>query len=283
MFARPSLVLSRKAKPSSFHAGRRQMHIVDSVTENRCCSQATSIRCSTHVKQMRRHSKTWQWRAREHAQKAVEDGAQVDTTHHGGISSSQAHHFHNPIVTMHVTVKSCRSTAWRISLTRTALLLLLLLGHCSIPHSNVVVVAAICGVGIFASGDLGLLARRCSVSWGLNLLLGRMSGVVSVVVSAISALAAIALLLQYVSADHSVKKGRARTTASTFSMIARLARSMACLVPTSPISRSMSRPDAGETLILQPVEFCISLIDSPPVFVSKSRDEIQLDTTYPFL
>ena len=45
-------------------------------------------------------------------------------------------------------------------MTRTALLLLLLLGHCSIPHSNVVVVAAICGVGIFASGDLGLLARR---------------------------------------------------------------------------------------------------------------------------
>jgi len=84
-------------------------------------------------------------------------------------------------------------------LTRTALLLLLLLGHCSIPHSNVVVVAAICGVGIFASGDLGLLARRCSVSWGLNLLLCRMSGVVSVVVSTVSALAAIALLLQYVS------------------------------------------------------------------------------------
>src|ERR1700733_14267557 len=52
-------------------------------------------------------------------------------------------------------------------------------------------------------------------------------------------------------------------------MMARLARSMACLVPTSPISRSMSRPDAGETLILQPVEFCISLIDSPPVLVSK--------------
>src|SRR5271168_2753779 len=86
MFARPLLVSSRKVKPSSFHAGRRQMHIVDSVTENRCCSQATSIRCSTHVKQMRRHSKTWQWRAREHAQKAVEDGVQVDTTHHGGIS-----------------------------------------------------------------------------------------------------------------------------------------------------------------------------------------------------
>jgi uncharacterized YccA/Bax inhibitor family protein len=92
-------------------------------------------------------------------------------------------------------------------LTRTALLLLLLLGHCSIPHSNVVVVAAICGVGIFASGDLGLLARRYSVSWGLNLLLCRMSGVVSVVVSTVSALAAIALLLQYVSEDHLVEKG----------------------------------------------------------------------------
>jgi hypothetical protein len=117
--------------------------------------------------------------------------------------ASQAHHFHNPMVTMHVTVKSCRSTAWGISLTRTALLLLLLLllGHCSIPHSNVVVVAAICGVGIFASGDLGLLARRCSVRWGLNLLLCRMSGLVSVVVSAVSTLAAIALLLHYVSKD----------------------------------------------------------------------------------
>jgi hypothetical protein len=113
--------------------------------------------------------------------------------------ASQAHHFHNPMVTMHVTVKSCRSTAWGISLTRTALLLLLLLlGHCSIPHSNVVVVAAICSIGIIASGDLGLLARRCSVRWGLNLLLWRMSGLVSVVVSTVSTLAAIALLLHYV-------------------------------------------------------------------------------------
>jgi hypothetical protein len=103
------------------------------------------------------------------------------------------------MVTMHVTVKSCRSTAWGISLTRTALLLLLLLlGHCSIPHSNVVVVAAICSIGIIASGDLGLLARRCSVRWGLNLLLWRMSGLVSVVVSTVSTLAAIALLLHYV-------------------------------------------------------------------------------------
>ena len=183
------------------------MHIVDSVTENRCCSQATSIRCSTHIKQMRRHSKTWQWRAREHAQK-VDRGWRAGRHHTSRrYFSSQAHHFHNPIVTMHVTVKSCRSTAWRISLTRTALLLLLLLGHCSIPHSNVVVVAAICGVGIFASGDLGLLARRYSVSWGLNLLLCRMSGVVSVVVSTVSALAAIALLLQYVSEDHLVERG----------------------------------------------------------------------------
>src|ERR1700733_10662254 len=63
-------------------------------------------------------------------------------------------------------------------------------------------------------------------------------------------------------------------------MMARLARSMACLVPTSPISRSMSRPDAGETLILQPVEFCISLIDSPPVLVSKSWDEMQSQTKH---
>src|SRR3984885_7432622 len=110
-------------------------------------------------------------------------------TSHGGISL----HFHNPMVTMHVTVKSCRSTAWRISLTRTALLLLLLLlGHCSIPHSNVVVVAAICGIGIFASGDLRLLARRCSVRWGLNLLLWRVAGLLSVVVSTVSTLAAIA-------------------------------------------------------------------------------------------
>jgi len=183
------------------------MHIVDSVTENRCCSQATSIRCSTHVKQMRSSQQdlamaseractkgSRRWRAgRHHTSRRY--------------FSSQSHHFHNPIVTMHVTVKSCRSTAWRISLTRTALLLLLLLGHCSIPHSNVVVVAAICGVGIFASGDLGLLARRCSVSWGLNLLLCRMSGVVSVVVSTVSALAAIALLLQYVSEDHLVERG----------------------------------------------------------------------------
>src|SRR3954467_5365819 len=112
------------------------------------------------------------------------------------------------MVTMHVTVKSCRSTAWRISLTRTALLLLLLLGHCSIPHSNVVVVAAICGIGIFTSGELGLLARRCSVSWGMNLLLCWMSSIVSVVISAVSALAAIALLLHYVSEDHVVGKGK---------------------------------------------------------------------------
>jgi hypothetical protein len=46
---------------------------------------------------MRRHSKTWQWRTRKHAQKAVEDGVQIDHTHHGGFfrftsaSLSQSH------------------------------------------------------------------------------------------------------------------------------------------------------------------------------------------------
>jgi hypothetical protein len=92
-------------------------------------------------------------------------------------------------------------------LTRTALLLLLL-RHCSIPHGNVVVVAAICGVGIFASGNLRLLSLHCSVmgiSWGLTLLLCWISRVVSVVVSTFSALAPISLLLKVVSEDQLVE------------------------------------------------------------------------------
>ena len=58
------------------------------------------------------------------------------------------------------------------------------------------------------------------------------------------------------------------TTVSTLSQIARLASSIAWRVPTRPISRSISAPDAWETLILHPVEFCISLIVSPPAQLS---------------
>lgn len=62
-----------------------------------------------------------------------------------------------------------------------------------------------------------------------------------------------------------------RTTVSTLSQMARLASSIACRVPTRPISRSISAPDACDTLILHPVEFCISLIVSPPVEVGQRR------------
>jgi len=55
------------------------------------------------------------------------------------------------------------------------------------------------------------------------------------------------------------------TTASTLSMMALFASSIALLDPTKPISRSTSRPVAGDTLILHPVVFCISFMDSPPV------------------
>lgn len=78
------------------------------------------------------------------------------------------------------------------------LLLLLLLGHCSIPHGHVVIVAAVRGIGIFASGNLRLLALYGSVvwvSWGLTLLLCWISVVISILLSAISALAPISLLL----------------------------------------------------------------------------------------
>ena len=54
------------------------------------------------------------------------------------------------------------------------------------------------------------------------------------------------------------------TTAWTFSMMAFFARSIESRDPTSPISRSKSCPAAGETLILQPVVACMSLIVSPP-------------------
>jgi hypothetical protein len=69
--------------------------MVKSMPKGGCRSQATGIGCSkiggvSRVKQMRRHSKTWQWRARRHAHKAVEDGVQVDHTHHGGISLHSA-------------------------------------------------------------------------------------------------------------------------------------------------------------------------------------------------
>src|SRR5437762_509258 len=79
-----------------------------------------------------------------------------------------ADHFHSPIVTVQVTVESWRSTAWRISLTWTALLLLLVLlrlGHCSIPHGHVVIVATVRSIGIFASGNLRLLTRYGAVLW----------------------------------------------------------------------------------------------------------------------
>lgn len=60
------------------------------------------------------------------------------------------------------------------------------------------------------------------------------------------------------------------TTAWTFSMIARLAASMAPRDPTRPISRSISRPLGCETLILQPVVCCMSLIVSPPIVICQS-------------
>jgi hypothetical protein len=55
------------------------------------------------------------------------------------------------------------------------------------------------------------------------------------------------------------------TTWSTFSQMARFASSMAWRDPTRPISRSISAPDACETLILQPVSDCIDLMVSPPI------------------
>lgn len=61
-----------------------------------------------------------------------------------------------------------------------------------------------------------------------------------------------------------MRRMRRHTTAWTFSMMACFARSMESRDPTSPISRSKSCPVAGETLILQPVVDCISLIVSPP-------------------
>jgi hypothetical protein len=84
------------------------------------------------------------------------------------------------------------------------LLLLLLLGHCSIPHGHVVIVAAVRGIGIFASGNLRLLAWYGSVlwvSWGLTLLLCWISAVISIFLSTIFDLASISLLLQVVSDD----------------------------------------------------------------------------------
>jgi hypothetical protein len=94
-FASLPLVSSRDLTPSRFHAERREMHMVDCMPTEECCSQATSNRCSkiggvSPVKQMRCHSKTWQWRVRRHAQKVVEDGIQVDHTRHAGISLHSA-------------------------------------------------------------------------------------------------------------------------------------------------------------------------------------------------
>ena len=187
------------------------MHMVESKIKDGSRNQATTYQ----VKQSWLHltcqadvsSQQDLAMARVHAQKAVDGGLEVDTTHHGGNSLHGAS-LSQPMVTVHVTVKSCRSAAWRISLTRTTLLLLLL-RHCSIPHGNVGIVAAIHGVGIFASGDLGLLALHSSVvwiCWGLTLLLCWIFGIIAVVFPAISALAAIALLLQYVSDDQSEGK-----------------------------------------------------------------------------
>ena len=61
-----------------------------------------------------------------------------------------------------------------------------------------------------------------------------------------------------------MRRIKRHTTAWTFSIIACFARSIESRDPTSPISRSKSCPVAGETLILQPVVFCMSLIVSPP-------------------
>lgn len=58
--------------------------------------------------------------------------------------------------------------------------------------------------------------------------------------------------------------GGLRTTWFTFSSMARLASSMAWREPTSPISRSMSAPEACDTLILHPVVACMSFMVSPP-------------------
>lgn len=65
--------------------------------------------------------------------------------------------------------------------------------------------------------------------------------------------------------SHLDRRGRL-TTASTFSVIARFAASIEPREPTRPMERSTSRPLAGETLILQPVLLCMSLIVSPPTY-----------------
>lgn len=81
------------------------------------------------------------------------------------------------------------------------------------------------------------------------------------VVSNYSSLSACMLAFEYETGKLLVDK---RTTWSTFSQMARLASSIAWRVPTRPISRSMSAPEAWDTLILHPVSDCIDLMVSPP-------------------
>jgi hypothetical protein len=219
-FASPPLVSSRDSMLSHFHAERREMHLVECMPQEQRRGQATSVRCSKidGVSPVKADALSQQ-DVITASEKACTEG---NRRRHLGrrytsrrYFSSKADHCHSPMVTVQVTVESWRSTAWRISLTWTALLLLLLLlGHRSIPHGHVVIVAAVRGIGIFASGNLRLLALDGSVvwvSWGLTLLLCWISVVISILLSAISALASISLLLLAVSDDQLVKKKGVKT------------------------------------------------------------------------
>jgi hypothetical protein len=116
----------------------------------------------------RPHGSQWSWRVRDHASLTIKGSrwwlawSSLSQQH---ILQSRHINRHVAGVTVHVTVKAGRSAAaQRITLAGAALLLLLLLGHRSVPHGDVVAVAAVRGVGVLTSCCGGLNSGLWSLS-----------------------------------------------------------------------------------------------------------------------